>query len=145
MVKSTESKRNRSLASRVVSKDLKPEIRDILEKIKEMRLDNSFVNQSITIQEIQGLSDFETVILLADGALKSLEDTRKALKVCISERSVNPAISQKDEVDIAYRVLQWMIFSGKYDDVKASNIRKMLIPLFGEKIIEEVKERYLTA
>ena len=62
----------------------------------------------------------------------------------ISNRKVERTM-QDDEVDLAYRVLQWMIFSGRFDNIKASNIRRMLMPIFGEKIIEAVKERYLTA
>jgi len=74
-----------------------------------------------------------------------LKNQKKFKSSNSSDRQVKQEIRQDDEVDLAFRVLQWMIFSGKFDDTKASNIRKMLISIFGGKIVEAVKERYLTA
>lgn len=48
---------------------------------------------------------------------------------------------------IADKVWMWMIYSsdGKFDDAKPSEIySKHLIPIFGEKVIEELRKYYIS-
>ena len=44
-------------------------------------------------------------------------------------------------VELAYKTLVWMIHSGRFDDYKASDIRKKLNNIYGEEIMLKVKEK----
>jgi len=47
---------------------------------------------------------------------------------------------------LADKVWRHMVFSGRFDDVKASELKeKYIIPIFGEDISKEITEFYLNA
>ena len=49
------------------------------------------------------------------------------------------------QTQLCYRVYQWMIYSGKHDQMKVSEMRDKLVEIFGQEIIDDMRDKFLSA